>query len=181
MLKIDWLLLLTQLPSHPSSLRVNVWRRMKAAGAVSLQNGVWVLPYSTKNEKFLNESKAFVSSEGGSAVCFIARMPDPEVEETIEQLFKKNIEQEYREFIERCRGLTAELERESKSGKYTFAELDENEEEMQKLTSWLRKIKARDFFEAGGSNEASAAMDCCREHLQAFEKAVYKHEGIGDE
>lgn len=178
---MDWILFLTQLPSHPSSLRVNVWRRMRAAGAVSLQNGVWILPLSPKNEQFLTETRSFVHSENGEAVHFVARMPDRSVEDDIVEKFRAGADREYEEFHERCQGLIDELARESIRGKFTFAELDENEEDLQKLTSWLRKIRARDFFEGGKAAAAASALERCRKELQAFEKAVYKSEGLENE
>ena len=50
---MEWLLFLSQLPAHPSSLRVNVWRKLRASGALGLQNGVWVLPDQPEQAKFL--------------------------------------------------------------------------------------------------------------------------------
>ena len=53
MANTEWLLLLTQLPTTPSSLRVNVWRRLKNKGAISYQNGTWILPNSEENENYM--------------------------------------------------------------------------------------------------------------------------------
>ncbi len=50
-----WLLFVSQLPASPSSLRVMVWRRMRASGALGLQNGVWVLPHRQEHERFLQQ------------------------------------------------------------------------------------------------------------------------------
>ncbi len=175
---MDWLLFLTQLPARPSSLRVNVWRRMKAAGAVSLQNGVWILPLTSKNQESLTEIQSFIRSEDGDSMFFIVKTTDDAIEKTLVEKFKAGILQEYGEFKERCRSLEEELEKESKGGKFTFAELDENEEELQKLTSWLRKILARDFFQEEKNSGAVTALDHCRKELQKFEKAVYKSEGL---
>jgi hypothetical protein len=40
----SWLLLVHQLPPNPSYLRVKVWRRLQALGAVALKNSVYLLP-----------------------------------------------------------------------------------------------------------------------------------------
>ena len=40
----SWLVLLAQLSSKPSSARVAIWRRMRAAGATPVVNGAWMLP-----------------------------------------------------------------------------------------------------------------------------------------
>jgi hypothetical protein len=39
-----WLLLIHQLPAKPAYLRVKVWRRLQALGAVTMKNSVYVLP-----------------------------------------------------------------------------------------------------------------------------------------
>ena len=39
-----WFVLVYKLPSEPSRYRASVWRKLKAAGAVYLQNGVAALP-----------------------------------------------------------------------------------------------------------------------------------------
>jgi hypothetical protein len=39
-----WLLLHYNLPAKPSARRVYIWRKLKALGAVVLQNAIWVLP-----------------------------------------------------------------------------------------------------------------------------------------
>src|ERR687898_1175619 len=39
-----WFVLVYKLPAEPTRLRASVWRKLKAAGAVYLQNGVAALP-----------------------------------------------------------------------------------------------------------------------------------------
>ncbi len=44
-MQYKWLLFCPQLPATPSSPRVMVWRRMRSAGSVGLDNGLWILPF----------------------------------------------------------------------------------------------------------------------------------------
>ncbi|MDB5611785.1 MAG: chromate resistance protein, partial [Bradyrhizobium sp.] len=39
-----WLLLIHQLPAKPAYLRVKIWRRLQALGAVAVKNAVYALP-----------------------------------------------------------------------------------------------------------------------------------------
>ena len=39
-----WLLLIHRLPTRAPYLRVKVWRRLQAVGAIAVQNAVYVLP-----------------------------------------------------------------------------------------------------------------------------------------
>jgi hypothetical protein len=175
---LEWMLLLSQLPSGPSDIRVMLWRRMRAAGAVSLHNGVWALPSSPRNERFITEILAYVREHGGTATIFIARAQTPEVEAGLIGEFSKNIGQDYAKFIDECNGFLVELETEIRQESFTFAELEENEAEMQKLTSWLRKIRARDYPGNTKAQEAGNALESCRQQLRAFAGSVYVNEGM---
>ena len=39
-----WLMLIVALPTHPSSVRVRAWRKLRALGAAALKNSVYLLP-----------------------------------------------------------------------------------------------------------------------------------------
>ncbi len=64
MSEVGWLLLVAQLPAHPSSARVQLWRHLRSAGAVSLQNGVWVLPAGEAHDRLLRDELASESRAG---------------------------------------------------------------------------------------------------------------------
>ncbi len=175
---VEWMLLLSQLPSSPSSTRVVVWRRMRAAGAISIHSGVWVLPFSPKYQSLMDEIASYVNSHEGNAHVFIVKAPCPLDDAKLFEAFNKNIEQDYAEFIDKCGDFVKEIETDIRQRNFTFAELDENEAEFQKLTSWQRKILGRDIFGSGKAQDASNAMEGCRVVLRAFARAVYENEGI---
>jgi hypothetical protein len=77
-----------------------------------------------------------------------------------------------------CKGFLAELETEIRQEQFTFAELEENEAELQKLTGWLRKIRARDYPGNAKAQEAGSALESCRQMLRAFARSVYVNEGM---
>jgi len=175
---MEWLLILTQLPQTPSSTRVTVWRRMKAAGAVNLQSSAWVLPNSARHEEFLKEMRSFIQSQNGRAFIFTVKSQDSESDDSIVELFNPYIDRDYTEFAESCQALLNEIDKSTEQKEFDFSELDELEEDLQKLTSWLRKIKARDFFKSQKGDSADALIGQCRKKLQAFEKIVYANEGL---
>ena len=83
-------------------------------------------------------------------------------------------DEEYREVLDRCRDFHAELEKERKAGKLSFAELEENEEDLAKLEAWFGKVRARDRFGAPLAEEAERAIKACREDLESFAESVYE-------
>jgi hypothetical protein len=151
---------------------------MKAAGAVNLQSNAWVLPKSARHEEFLEETRSFIQSQNGRAFIFMAKCQDPEAGASIVEMFNPHIDRDYTEFSESCQALLIEIEKSSGQKEFDFSELDELEEDLQKLTSWLRKIKARDFFKNPKGDAADVLIGQCRKNLQAFEKAVYANEGL---
>lgn len=177
----QWLLLLPQVPSSPSSLRVTVWRRMRAAGAVSLQNGIWILPRQKEREQVARDVQAEVGAAGGTVLAMAASLLPGGEDAAIIERFRADRDQEYAEFRERCSAFREELEKESAQQKFTYAELEESDEELKKLTGWLAKIQARDFF--GGSQRPQAAEDLatCQWALETFAHSVYAREGISED
>ena len=178
MIEFEWLLFLAQLPATPSSLRVTAWRRLREAGSTSLQNGVWILPRNPENTLFMERLLAYIKQSGAGGQIFVAQGLDQAIREDIIARFRADREQEYDEFLEQCGAFLSELETETQHQKFTFAELEENEQNLQRLRKWIAKIQKRDFFKTKKSQEAVTAFQNCRQWLQNYTHQVYAQEGI---
>ena len=168
-----WLVFIPQLPSSPSSLRVLVWRRMRAAGAAALQQGVWVLPQTPEHEQFLRDVLQEAQQQGGSGILLVATPLDADKAAEVVERFRADRDQEYVEFGVQCRDFLAEIAKETAAHNLTFAALEENEHDLQKLHTWLEKIKARDFFGALQAHAAAEALVSCEHALRGFAEAIY--------
>jgi hypothetical protein len=175
---MKWLLFTSQLPSSPSSLRVMVWRRMKSAGAVGLQNGVWVLPCDKEQEHFFQEMLDYLKEQGAQGQAFTAMALDQSIEDELLGRFRAQRDEEYVELLEGCQDLLLELEKETKKKKFTFAELEENEDDLRKLKNWLAKIQGRKHVGGERGQEAVQQIAACERALEAFASEVYIREGI---
>ena len=173
-----WLLLLAQLPKSPSSARVALWRRLRAAGATTMINGAWVLPETASHAKFLGQSREGILRQGGTAFVLRVSGSSPEVNETIAARFQADRGKEYDEFAERCTALLDEIGRETGVEKYTFAEMEESEQDLEKLARWLEKIQERDFFPDERAEQSAAMLVRCRGAVEAFSQSVYTAEGV---
>jgi hypothetical protein len=173
-----WLLLLAQLPSTPSSARVALWRRLRAIGATAVVNGAWVLPDTAPHAKFFEQLRGNILRQGGTAFVLGVPAAPPDVHEAIAERISADRGREYDEFAERCGVLLDEIGRESRAGKYTFAEMEESEQDLQKLTRWLAKIRARDFFPGERAHRSAELLERCRSALEGFSQAVYAAEGV---
>jgi hypothetical protein len=152
---------------------------LRGAGAASVLNGAWLLPRNDEHAAFLSQLTETVRGQDGTAVVFVIQEPSPTDTEGFVARFRADRGREYDELGERCHEFLAEIEKEKQRRKLTFAELEEIEDDLGKLTAWLVKIRARDFFPSEQSQKATATLDGCGAALRAFAEAVYTHEGIG--
>ena len=173
-----WLVFIPQLPSSPSSLRVLVWRRMRTAGAAALQQGVWVLPQTPEHEQFLRDVLLEAKQQGGNGILMVATPLDADQTAEVVQRFRADRDQEYREFGVQCCEFLAEIAKETTADNLTFAALEENEHDLQKLHTWFTKISARDFFSAPQAPTAAEALASCECALHDFAQAIYAREGL---
>jgi hypothetical protein len=172
----SWLLLLAQLPSSPSSARVAMWRRLRAIGATGLVNSAWVLPNAAPHAEFFWQLLETVRGQGGDGFVLTVSPATPDVNETIAGRFRADRGREYGEFAEQCSAFRDEISKETSAGKFIFAELEEREHDLEKLTRWLAKIQARDFFPDGGSAQAEEMLRGCRHALREFSREVFDAE-----
>ncbi|WP_406692579.1 hypothetical protein REH65_12670 [Saccharopolyspora sp. ID03-671] len=167
-------MLVYRVPGEPSRLRATVWRRLKAAGAVYLANSVAVLPSSVEAERTLRKLRAEIEGMGGTGQLLRAEALAGQDE--VVAAFNAARDAEYDEVLSRCEDFQAELDKESAASKFTYAELEENEEDLAKLRRWMDKIRSRDTLGAPRGEQAVEAVERCAQALDAFAERVYAAE-----
>jgi hypothetical protein len=177
-LSSSWLLLLAQLPSSPSSARVSMWRRLRAIGATGMVNSAWVLPQAAPHAEFFEQLLETVRRQGGDGFVLTVSSVSPDVNEVIMGRFRADRGREYEQFAERCTAFLDEISKETRAKNFVFAELEEGEQDLEKLTRWLAKIQARDFFPDERSPQAEVMLRRCRGALGGFSQEVYSAEGV---
>jgi GTP-sensing pleiotropic transcriptional regulator CodY len=149
---------------------------MRSAGSVGLDNGLWLLPYTESARKFIQEMKTYVAIQGGTSRTFLSNAFDDETETDILEHFLQDRTEEYAELKEQCADFMAELDKETKRENFSFAEFEENEQDLNKLETWFNKVRQRDFLGGDHSNEAAEWLEKCRDALQRFAAEVFVHE-----
>jgi predicted Zn-dependent peptidase len=167
-----WFVLVYKLPSEPTRYRASVWRKLRAAGAVYLQNGVAALPSDQGSERVTRGLVQEVRENEGTAYLVRGSLVGDDA--ALVEAFNAARDDEYREVLDRCRDFHAELKREREAGKFTFAELEENEEDLTKLEAWFGKVRSRDRFGAALLGVSERAIGACQEDLEAFARSVYE-------
>jgi hypothetical protein len=168
-----WLLLIYHLPSQPSSARSAIWRETKRLGALSLQHGVCLLPDTESSRGAFSRLVGRVEEYGGSASMLETFSPDAVWQAGTVARFNAARDEEYAEVVEETERFRAEIDRERRQGKFTFAELEDEESSLERLGKYLAQVQARDAFRAAGQAIASAAVEQCAQVLAAFAEEIY--------
>jgi hypothetical protein len=169
----SWIVLAVRLPADPSRHRVAVWRELRRVGALSLGQGVWALPATPAFEQGLERAVALIGRGDGDALLLNAQGRDHAQAAQLEALFTASREEEWAEFIAECGKYEAELARELAQEKFTLAELDEEEQSLERLRRWYRDLKLRDLFGAPSADEAGQHLKRCQTRLEDFAGRVY--------
>jgi hypothetical protein len=168
-----WRLITYRLAVEPSRHRVAVWRELRRLGAVQLQQGTWAVPGGEGfDEGFAHVLESITAAGGQPVVLAVADEQDSTAR--LEALFTEQREAEWTEFLGDCGKYEAELAGEVAKGKLTLAELDEEEQSLERLRRWYRMIRARDLFGAPSAAAAEARLKECAEALERFAERVYR-------
>lgn len=153
-----WLALLHQLPAKPPYLRVKIWRRLQAIGAVPLKNAVHVLPRREETETAFRDLLTEITSSGGEAVLIEARMIEGHSDADLRDLFDAARDSDYEELAQAARML---VDTGPPSGS-----------DIAKLQRRFGEIIKLDYFDAHGRQAAEAA-------LRELDEKRYAHPDVG--
>ena len=177
---MTWLVLVVRLPSEPARHRVAAWRELRRAGAVPLASGTWALPDLPVVEPVVDRVAALVArAEDGELVRLRAHGWGQTDETALTAMFTAARDDEWRELVSECRRYLAEIAKEHRTAKYTLAELEEEEQSLDRLRRWYRDVRARDLLGSSGREETDALLKECVTAFDAFAEAVYSHMGQG--
>lgn len=172
--KRKWLVLNYNLPTEPSKHRVAVWRGLKKLGAVNIQQSMWLMCYSAENYASLQKISQDIEANHGTSLLMESIFYDEQHEQKVIAHFNALRDEEYREFINECEKYLKELEKEISKAKLTFAELEEEEEELNKLLSWHSKIKARDLFLSPEGSAVRSTIEKIKSAFENYSDLVYE-------
>jgi hypothetical protein len=170
---VSWRVITYRLPAEPSRHRVAVWRELRRLGALGLQQGTWAVPDGQPFGTGLAQVIEAIKAAGGQPV--VLTVADEEASTVqLETLFTAQREAEWGEFLSDCGKYQAELAGEVTKGKLTLAELDEEEQSLDRLRRWYRTIRTRDLFGAPSAPVAERRLKECAEALEEFAEQVYQ-------
>jgi hypothetical protein len=159
-----WLVLIHQIPPHPSYLRVKVGRRLQALGAVAVKNSVYVLPVGEQALEDLQWVRREIVSGGGDASVCEGRFVEGLSDASVEALFSSAREADYRGLAAEARALQASGARRGRRRAGKTGELVEAA--LLRLRKRLAEIVAIDFFGASGRDTVEGLLAAIESSLR---------------
>jgi len=171
--RTGWLVLVYRPPVEPSTARVRAWRRVRELGGLYIQQAVAVFPARSETERAVLRLSREMRETGVESFVFRAETGSYEEAELVAR-FRAQSDQEYREILEQCTGLLGELDTETRKGKFTFAEIEENEGDLAYIERWVERALGRDFFGGTLQDEVLRKIAECRARMEEFEQEVFR-------
>lgn len=140
-----------------------MWRDLRRSGAIPLGQAVWAVPELPAAQPLLERLNDLVDAASGTLLLLSAK--GLTVADTRQE--------EWSEFDADCRKYLAELDKEERLGKYTLAELEEEEQSLDRLRRWYRELRNRDLRSVPASTESATALKVCEERFESYAEQVY--------
>lgn len=171
------------MPTGPSRHRVAVWRELRRIGAISLGGGAWAVPAAPVFAAGIDKVADLITRADGQMLTFDGRPRDERDEATLMADFNAARAAEWVEFAAECDNFDAEIAKERRIQKFTLAELDEEEQSLDRLRRWARELKARDIFGVPEGAQAEERLKSCTEILEGYAAEVYQavHAPLGQD
>ena len=149
-----FLALLTSLPTGNSTLRMRVWRALKASGCGVLRDGVYLLPVDAPGAAALADAEAEIKAAGGFAMTVQMDFKAPDQVEHVRRLFDRG--EEYATLLAKAGAARAALRRLGKRRADTL---------VQRLRRSLAELTAIDFYPGQAQHQAKDAMSALEDDV----------------
>lgn len=164
----SWLLLIVTLPTQAATVRMRVWRALKASGCAALRDGAYLLPDGPDREALLRALGGECEREGGSS--WLMRVTPASDDEALAclQLFDRR--EEYAEQRRAWKEAAKDLRR---------REPQELARMQRRLRREFEALKAVDFYPSDTRAEAESAWADFSKRIEAVLSPDEPHEAKG--
>lgn len=151
----NWLVLTATLPTRPSGLRVRVWRALRATGAGTLREGVYLLPDHAGSAGALRQLERTIAEAGAGAHLLVVQARDDEQERAFRALFDRSAL--YAGFMQSLK---------AHRGAVKSAGDDKLRKLLRALETQLQSLHAIDFFPGPAGRKAADAVAALRREVE---------------
>lgn len=132
-----------------------------------------MLPTNEENRAALDRVRRRAEGYGGEASILETVSPDEAWESRAMTRFNAARDEEYLEVVDEAERFREEIDRERRKGKFTFAELEDEESNLERLRKYLAQVRARDCFGAEEYAHAAAEVARSARELEVFSQQIY--------
>ena len=166
-------MLLTRMPTEPARHRMALWRELRRSGGLLLGPSMWAVPDIPVAAELIGRVQKSVDAAGGTFLALSATGYGSADAKRLERLYLQAREEEWSEFRADCGKYLTELEHEESITKYTLAELEEEEQSLDRLRRWYRELRRRDLLGATAMTAATTELKVCQERFEQYAEHVY--------
>ena len=171
---MGWIVLIYRLPSNDSRARVAVWREIRRSGALHLQQSVVAVPDTDDFADDVQRLREVLADVGGQVTALRTEALASGDDGRLLEAWNDARDAEYRELAGECAKFLAEIDHEFEIEKFTLAELDEEEAELDKLQRWHERIRSLDVHGAPGGPAAASGVTDAEAALARYSAAVFE-------
>jgi hypothetical protein len=149
-----WVLFMPTIPAKPASVRVKIWRRLQALGAVGLRGSVYALPNRDECVELFEWLSRELGELGGQASICEGRFLDASTDDDIERRFIDARNADYAEISAAAKQLAKKLEARRIAPEQIAALTDQH----GKLAQRFGEVAAIDFLHVPGREAAEGLL-----------------------
>lgn len=148
-----WVILIYEIPNKPSSKRLYIWRKLKKIGALSLQNAVFVLPYTDKTLEQMEWIAAEIVEMNGNANVFISSSTTIRQDDAVREKFINAVTPKYLDVLNDIKAID-------------FADLHASENALKKCVRDFLNVKYYDYLKCELSVEIETYIEEAQSKLR---------------
>lgn len=150
-----------------------LWREFRRSGAIPLGQSAWAVPHLPAMAPLIGKARELTERAEGELLVLAATGHDDASAAALDYRYRAARELEWQEFDADAAKYLAELDKEEAKGKYTLAELEEEEQSLDRLRRWYRDLRARDLLGTQGAEAASERLKHCEARFDDYAERVY--------
>ena len=164
----SWLLVLYDVPSQPSRLKVRVWREFKSIGALYPQLSMCLIPDNIFNRERLAKIEDLIA-KNGKIMKLQSKSVSEDDQNNLLRIFRTERDKQYDEILEECQEFIDEIKSNIKNKKTVPEEVEEMHEVLDGLRRWLDRVKSIDWVEKPvAAIRVEKLLEKCQDSLDKF-------------
>lgn len=175
----DWVLVSAKVPKEPTRHRVAVWRALRKTGAVPISSGMWAVPRLPQFDAGIATARTLAERGGGTLGSFFVTRESGSDIDALREAFLEARRDEWKELLAECSAYEVEVRKEIAVEKFTFAELEEEEQSLERLRRWYSELESRSVIALPEQAVAAQELEICQKLLDGYADLVYRAAELG--